>query len=158
MSGSVDAEGVLEDQVHGPRSAEEHLHRRRAHEGRHHERQHAERLDEDRAAELEAHREVGERHRDQRREPHRHDRHVEAVGEGFAHQRDFRERGEVREREAALPVGERRVDHRHHGDDEERDEEGGDRQRDRRRFPGCCASPRVTSRCWPARRPSRSWP
>ena len=45
------------------------------------------------------------------------------------------ERREVREREAALAVGEGGVDHGRDGDDEEGDEERGDRERDRQAMP-----------------------
>ena len=126
-----EAEVLVQQQVHRARAAEEELHRHRAHEGRHDERQHAEGLDQRRAAEAEAHREVGERNRDQRRHHDRHARDIEAVPERLAHERDPEERDDVREGEAAVSGGERRVDDARHRDDEKRQEENRDRERDR---------------------------
>jgi hypothetical protein len=66
--GQREAEVLLQQQVHAAAAAEDQLQRHRAHEGRHDQRQHAQGLDQDRTAEFEAHREVGQRHGDQRGE------------------------------------------------------------------------------------------
>jgi hypothetical protein len=105
-------------------------------ERRHDERQHAERLHQRRAAELEAHREVGEGHRDQRRDADAPHAHVEAVPERLMHQGDVKERGEMRQREAARAVREGDVDDGDDRDDQEDGEKCADGERDRRLRPG----------------------
>ncbi len=65
---NADPERIIQQQVDRAVAAEQQLQRHRADERRHHERQHAQRLHQCRATEFEAHRQVGERHRDQARE------------------------------------------------------------------------------------------
>ena len=126
----ADAESFAQQQVDRAVAAEQQLQRHRAHERRHHERQHAQRMHQRGAAELEAHGEVGEWNGDERRKRDRSQRHHQAVDERLAHQRDRQERTDVAGREAALPVGERRVEDGRDGPGQEDDDEGRDGQRE----------------------------
>ncbi len=128
---NAEAAAVVEQQVDRAAAAEQQLHGGGADEGRHDQRQHAERLDQHAAAELEAHREIGERQRDDRGEQHAHAADVEAVVERLAHQRELEERGEMRERQRAVAVGERDVDDRDDRNHQEDEQKRRDRQRDR---------------------------
>ena len=133
------SEPVVEQQVHASVQAEDELQRHRADEGRHHQRQHAEGLDQDGATELEAHREVGERNCDQRREEYRQQRYTDTVPERFAQQRLFKEGGEVAEGKMAIaPEGS--DDHSTDRQQQEHCKQGGDgkrRQGGRKRKSGC---------------------
>ena len=126
----ADAESLAEQQVDRAVAAEQELQRHRADERRHHQRQHAQRLHQRGAAELEAHGEVGERNGDERRERDRSQRHHQAVDERLAHQRDRQERADVAGREAALAVGECRVEDGRDGPGQKDDDERRDRQRE----------------------------
>jgi hypothetical protein len=121
-----EAQVLLRQQVDGARAAEDQLQRHRAHEGRHDQRQHPERLDQQRPAKAETHREVGQRHRNQRGPDGGHHGHVQAVEEGLAHERDACEGAEVAQREAAVGVDEGGVEHARHGQHEEEQQEGQD--------------------------------
>ena len=77
--GQREAEPVVEQQVERARAAKDQLQRHCAHKGRHDQRQNTQGLDEDGPAKIKAHREIGQRHRNQRRKNGRHDGHVKAV-------------------------------------------------------------------------------
>ena len=70
---------LVQQQVDRAAAPEDELQRHRPHKGRHDEWQHPQCLDDERAPELEAHRQVGQRHGNQRRKHHRCQRHPQAV-------------------------------------------------------------------------------
>ncbi len=110
----AEAKPIVEQQIDRATAPKDQLQRHRAHKRWHDQGQHAQGLDQQGTTKLEAHRQVSQRHRDDRGKHHRRQRHAQAVKKCLAQQALIKEIAEMPQRQRTGFGHKRGVNHQAH--------------------------------------------